>query len=70
MLAAAGIVIGLAGALAVTRLVEALLFEVTATDLPTYVAGTAGLLLVALLACAVPALRAVRVNPVRSLAES
>jgi predicted permease len=69
-LAIAGILIGLAGALVVTRLVATLLFEVTATDPPTYVLGAIGLLLVALLACAVPASRAVRVNPVRSLAES
>jgi ABC-type antimicrobial peptide transport system permease subunit len=69
-LAVAGIVIGLAGALAVTRLVATMLFEVTATDPATYVFGAMGLLVVALLACAVPAMRAVRVNPMRSLAES
>jgi ABC-type lipoprotein release transport system permease subunit len=43
---------------------------VTATDPATYVFGAMGLLVVALLACAVPAMRAVRVNPMRSLAES
>jgi ABC-type lipoprotein release transport system permease subunit len=47
-----------------------MLFEVTATDPPSYVAGAAALFTTALLACAVPAMRAVRVNPMRSLAES
>jgi len=69
-LAVAGILIGLGGALAVTRLLTSQLFEITATDPPTFVMGAVGLMLIALLACAVPALRAVRVNPVRSLAES
>jgi ABC-type antimicrobial peptide transport system permease subunit len=69
-LALVGIVIGVAGALAATRMVTTLLFETTPTDLPTYVAGGLGLLTVALLACAVPALRAVRISPMRSLAES
>jgi predicted permease len=70
LLAVVGIGIGLLGALATTRLVTTLLFEVTPTDLPTYVAGGIGLMTVALLASAVPALRAVRISPVRSLAES
>jgi hypothetical protein len=50
--------------------VSTLFFDVTPTDLPTYIAGGVGLLTVALLACAVPAIRAVRVSPMRSLAES
>ena len=53
-----------------TRLLTSQLFEITATDPPTFVMGAIGLMLIALLACAVPAMRAVRVNPVRSLAES
>jgi predicted permease len=69
-LAVAGILIGLGGALAVTRLLTSQLFEITATDPPTFVIGAIGLMLIAVLACAVPAMRAVRVNPVRSLAES
>jgi predicted permease len=52
LLALAGIAIGLVAALAATRLVTALLFEITPTDLPTYVAGGVGLMIVALLACA------------------
>jgi predicted lysophospholipase L1 biosynthesis ABC-type transport system permease subunit len=70
MLALAGISIGLVTALAATRTVATLLFEITPTDLPTYVAGGVGLMTVALLACAVPALRAMRISPMRSLAES
>jgi putative ABC transport system permease protein len=70
LLALAGIAIGLVAALAATRMVTALLFEITPTDLPTYVAGGVGLMIVALLACAVPAVRAVRISPMRSLAES
>jgi predicted permease len=70
VLAAGGILMGVVLALAATHTLEALLFEVTATDLPTYVAGAATLLGTALLACAVPALRAVRVSPVESLSES
>jgi predicted permease len=70
MLALTGISIGLVAALAATRAVTTLLFETTPTDLPTYVAGGMGLMTVALLACAVPAFRAVRISPTRSLAES
>jgi predicted permease len=70
ILAVAGIAIGLVASLAATRLVETLLFEVSPTDTPTYVAGGLVLFAIALLACAVPAARAVRVNPMRSLAES
>jgi ABC-type antimicrobial peptide transport system permease subunit len=70
MLAVTGIIIGVVAALAATRMMTTLLFEVTPTDLPTYVAGSIGLMTVALLACAVPAFRAVRISPMRSLAES
>ena len=70
LLAAVGIVIGLIGAFAVTRTLSTMLFEVTATDPPAYAAGAAALFAAALLACTVPAVRAVRISPVRSLAES
>jgi predicted permease len=70
VLALAGITIGLVAALAATRMITTLLFEITPTDLPTYLAGGIGLMMVALLACLVPALRAVRISPTRSLAES
>jgi putative ABC transport system permease protein len=70
VLATVGIGIGLGGALAVTRTLTTMLFEVTATDPAAYMAGAAALLVTALVACAIPALRAVRISPMRSLAES
>jgi putative ABC transport system permease protein len=58
-----GTAIGLAGALALTQSMRALLFGVAPTDWVTYLAVTAVLLLVALAASSVPALRAARVDP-------
>ncbi len=62
-----GIVIGLAGAVAFSRFVASLLFGVKPVDPLTY--GTVALLVAfaALLACYVPALRALRVDPVAAL---
>ena len=66
-LVAFGIALGLAGALALTRLLQSMLFGVTAHD-PLVFAGNAALLLaVATAACAVPALRASRVDPMATL---
>ncbi len=62
-----GVVIGLAGAAAATRLISTLLFGVTPTDAPTYAAVAALLAAVALLACLVPARQAARVDPVVAL---
>ncbi len=62
--AVAGVVLGLVGAWALSRFLEALLFEVRATDLVTY-AGVAGILaLAALVSAWLPALRATKVDPV------
>jgi ABC-type antimicrobial peptide transport system permease subunit len=63
----AGTAIGLASAVALTRLMESLLFGVAPLDPLTYAAATAALASIALTACAVPALRATRVNPLTAL---
>ena len=62
-----GIVIGIAGALALTRLMAGLLFEVKPTDPATFVAVAILLALVALAACYIPARRALRVDPLVAL---
>lgn len=66
-LAAVGIVIGLAGAAAVGRLLAALLYGVGPSDPGTYVAGVTLLLCVTALAAWIPARRAVRVDPLAAL---
>ncbi len=63
----AGLLLGLIGVFASTRLLQSLLFGIGATDLPTLL-GVAGILSgVALIACLLPALRASRVDPVIAL---
>ena len=62
-----GVVIGLAGAFALTRLMRTLLFEITATDPLTYVSVIGLLTVVALLACYIPARRAAKVDPLIAL---
>ena len=59
----AGLVCGLAGALAVTRLIKTLLFKVEPTDAATFTLAAALLLASALLACYFPARRAARISP-------
>jgi putative ABC transport system permease protein len=65
----AGSIVGLAGAYAVTGLIQSLLFGVAPVDPPTYLLTFAILAAVAVTACAVPAARAIRVDPLVSLRE-
>jgi predicted permease len=62
-LAAIGVAIGTVAALALTRLMQGVLFEVTPTDPLTFGLVAAGLLTVAAFASWVPAMRATRVDP-------
>jgi predicted permease len=62
-----GAVIGIAGSLALTRAFASLLFGVTATDPLTFVGVTVLLLGAGLLACYLPARRAMRVDPIITL---
>ncbi|MBV9128388.1 MAG: ABC transporter permease, partial [Verrucomicrobia bacterium] len=66
-LVAVGIVCGLGGALALTRLLHKLLFGVSAADPLTYAAVATTLLSVALLACWIPARQATKVDPLVAL---
>jgi putative ABC transport system permease protein len=66
-LALCGIGIGLLAALGLTRFLSSLLFGVTATDPATFIAVPLLLLLVALMACYLPARRATRIDPMLAL---
>jgi putative ABC transport system permease protein len=66
-MALVGIVFGLAAAAMASRVLSTLLFGVSATDTLTYACIGGVLLLVALAASAIPALRASLVNPVQTL---
>jgi putative ABC transport system permease protein len=65
--AAAGLAVGIAGYFAMGRLLAGQLFGVSATDPVTLLAAAAGLLLVSMAASAVPAFRAVRIDPLRAM---
>src|SRR5262249_61675112 len=67
VLTAVGIVIGLAAAAGLTRLMASLLFGIDPVDALTFTAIVLLLSLVALLACWIPAPRATRVDPVIAL---
>jgi putative ABC transport system permease protein len=62
-----GLVIGVAGALALTHVLRSLLFGVTPTDPMTFVAVSLLLMVVGLVACYIPARRATRIDPMSAL---
>ncbi len=67
LLTIGGLALGLIGALALTRLLGSLLYEIAPWDGWTFVGSGALLAAVALLASVVPALRATRVNPIETI---
>jgi putative ABC transport system permease protein len=66
-LAMAGMAIGLGASVALTRLIESLLFGVSARDPLTFVSVSVVLLVVVFAACFIPALRALRIDPLTAL---
>jgi predicted permease len=66
-LALAGVVVGLLAAYGATRLIKSLLYGVSATDPLTFIMIALLLLMVALLACWIPARRATRIDPLQAL---
>lgn len=67
LLAFVGVLVGLAGAYGLTRLMESLLFHVSATDPATFAGVAALFLCVALAASYIPARRAARIDPMAAL---
>src|SRR4029079_5247173 len=67
LMAVTGIGLGLMVALGLARLITSLLFQVSATDPPTFSVVPVVLIAVALLACYIPARRATRVDPLVAL---
>lgn len=67
LLTVVGVVLGLVAAFALTRLLSGLLFGVEAVDVTTFASISLLLIVVSLLACYLPARRAMRIDPLRAL---
>jgi predicted permease len=67
LLIGVGAAIGILGAFALTRFIRTLLYEVTPTDPFTFIAATVALVAVAMIACLIPARRAMSVDPLAVL---
>ena len=63
----AGIVVGLVGAMWLSKFIQSMLFQVSPIDAPSLIAVAVIFLMVALLACFVPAWRASRIDPMAAL---
>ncbi len=66
----AGLVLGIAGALALSKYLESMLFGVTTNDVSVFAGVAVVLLAVALLACYIPARRATRIDPMVALRDT
>ena len=64
---AIGLVLGLGGAIGLTRVLASELFEVSPTDPTTFAVVTIGVTVVAIAACLIPTRRAMSVNPIIAL---
>jgi putative ABC transport system permease protein len=62
-----GIGIGIGAALGLTRLMSSMLFGVKPTDVPTFLIVVLTLCLIAMVACYVPARRAMKIDPLIAL---
>jgi putative ABC transport system permease protein len=67
MLTGLGLLLGLIGGLATTRVLSGLLYELSATDPVTFLAASLLMVVIALVAIWIPARKALRVNPVEAL---
>jgi ABC-type antimicrobial peptide transport system permease subunit len=66
-IALVGVGVGIGGALALTRVMKSLLYEVSPTDVPTFGVVTMMVFALLLAACLVPSLRATRIDPIVAL---